>query len=464
MDRKKDMKLTDVRTLKKNMAEYAGKVVRVGGWVRSVRDNKKFGFIDLNDGTTFKGLQVVFEENLENYADVARLNTGSSIICEGEIVMTPENKQPFEMHAKSVQIISPTGADYPLQKKGSTLEFLRENAYLRPRTNLFNAVFRVRSEAAFALNEFFHNEGFVYLHAPILTSSDCEGGSEVFRVSTQDIYSGKKLEPKDELFGKSVFLTPTGQLEGEAFALSMGKTYTFGPTFRAENSNTVKHANEFWHLEPEMAFYELFDDMDVMEKMIKYVINYLFEHCEEELKFFDSFVEKGLIDKLTNVKDSEFARVTYDEAIMELEKHNDEFEFKAYWGADLQSEHEKYLSQEIYGKPVFVYNYPKEIKAFYMRVNDDGKTVKATDLLVPGIGELCGASEREERYDVLLSRINELGLKEKDYWWYLNLRKFGSVKHSGFGLGFDRLLMYVTGMQNIRDVQPFPRTPRNCEF
>lgn len=458
------MKLTDVRTLKKNMAEYAGKVVRVGGWVRSVRDNKKFGFIDLNDGTTFKGLQVVFEENLENYADVARLNTGSSIICEGKIVLTPENKQPFEMHAKSVEIISPTGADYPLQKKGSTLEFLRENAYLRPRTNLFNAVFRVRSEAAFALNEFFHNEGFVYLHAPILTSSDCEGGSEVFRVSTQDIYSGKKLEPKDELFGKSVFLTPTGQLEGEAFALSMGKTYTFGPTFRAENSNTVKHANEFWHLEPEMAFYELFDDMDVMEKMIKYVINYLFEHCEEELKFFDSFVEKGLIDKLTNVKDSEFARVTYDEAITELEKHNDEFEFKAYWGADLQSEHEKYLSQEIYGKPVFVYNYPKEIKAFYMRVNDDGKTVKATDLLVPGIGELCGASEREERYDVLLSRINELGLKEKDYWWYLNLRKFGSVKHSGFGLGFDRLLMYVTGMQNIRDVQPFPRTPRNCEF
>lgn len=458
------MKLLDVRTLKADKESFSGKTVKVGGWVRSVRDNKKFGFIDLNDGTSFKGLQVVFNEDLANYSDIAKLNTGSSIICEGEIVLTPENKQPFEMHAKAVEIICPTGTDYPLQKKGSTLEFLRENAYLRPRTNMFNAVYRVRSEAAFALNKFFHDEGYVYLHAPILTASDCEGGSEVFKVSTQDIYSGKKLDPKDELFGKSVFLTPTGQLEGEAFALSMGKTYTFGPTFRAENSNTVKHANEFWHLEPEMAFYELFDDMDVMEKMIKYVINYLFEHCKEELNFFESFVEKGLIAKLTNVKESEFARVTYDEAIRQLEKHNDEFEFKAYWGADLQSEHEKYLSQQIYGKPVFVYNYPKEIKAFYMRVNDDGKTVKATDLLVPGIGELCGASEREERYDVLLSRIKELGLKEQDYWWYLNLRKFGSVKHSGFGLGFDRLLMYVTGMQNIRDVQPFPRTPRNCEF
>lgn len=459
------MKLLDIRTLYKDEKSFENKDIAVGGWVRSVRDNKKFGFIDLNDGTSFKGLQIVFTtEKIKNYDEVSHLNTGSSIKVEGVLKLTPENKQPFELHATNIEILCKTDSSYPLQKKGQSMEFLRENAYLRPRTNLFNAVFRVRSEACFALHKFFNDEGYVYLHAPILTSSDCEGAGELFRVSTQDIYSGKKLDPKDELFGKSVFLSPSCQLEGETFALSFGKTYTFGPSFRAENSNTVKHANEFWHIEPEIAFYELFDDMDVMEKMIKYVIGYLFEKCKAELEFFDKFVEKGLIDKLKNVHESEFARITYTEAIEILSKNNKNFEYPVSWGSDLQTEHEKYLTGEIYKKPVFVYNYPKEIKAFYMRVNEDNKTVKATDLLVPGIGELCGASEREERYDVLLNRIHELGLNEEDYWWYLNLRRFGSVKHSGFGMGFDRFIMYVTGMQNIRDVIPFPRTPKNCEF
>lgn len=459
------MKKVDIKLLHEKKQEFAEKEIVVAGWVRSCRGNGNFGFIDLNDGTSFKGLQVVFtRDNISNFDSVEKLNTGSAVTCKGKIILTPENKQPFEMQAQEIEIINATDNEYPLQKKGHSMEFLREMAYLRPRTNLFNAVFRVRSESAFALHKFFNEQGFVYLHAPILTSSDCEGAGELFRVSTQDIYSGKKIEPKDELFGKAVFLSPSCQLEGEAFALSMGKIYTFGPSFRAENSNTVKHANEFWHIEPEMAFYELFDNMDTMESMIKYVINYLFEKCSNELQFFDNFIEKGLIAKLKNVTENEFARITYDEAIEQLKKNNDKFEFKAYWGCDLQTEHEKYLTKEVYGKPVFVYNYPKEIKAFYMKVNEDNKTVKATDLLVPGIGELCGASEREERYDVLLNRIHELGLNEKDYWWYLNLRKFGGVKHSGFGMGFDRFIMYVTGMQNIRDVLPFPRTPRNCEF
>ena len=458
------MKLLDIKTLHSTYKNLTNTEVKIGGWVRSVRDSKNFGFIDLNDGTAFKGIQIVFTpEQCKNYDDVAKLNAGSSLICSGKVVETPNNKQPYEIHANNIEIICATDNNYPLQKKGHTMEFLREQAYLRPRTNLFNAVFRVRSESAFALHKFFNSEGFVYVHAPLFTSSDCEGAGELFKVSTQDIYSGKKLNPKDELFGKKVFLSPSGQLEAEAFALGLGKVYTFGPSFRAENSNTIKHVNEFWHIEPEMAFFELFDDMDVMEKMIKYVINYLFEKCSKELEFFDSFIEKGLLDKLHNVTDNEFARVTYTEAISILEKNNNNFEYKIKWGDDIQTEHEKYLTS-YYKKPVFVYDYPKEIKAFYMKVNDDNKTVKATDLLVPGIGELCGASEREERYDVLLNRIHELKLDEKEYWWYLNLRKFGSVKHSGFGMGFDRFIMYVTGMTNIRDVIPFPRTPKNCEY
>ncbi len=458
------MKKTDITYIYKDLEKYRDKDVVLGGWVRSVRDMKNFGFIDLNDGSTFKGAQIVINNNLDNYTNVAKLNAGSSIIVTGKVIITPNAKQPFEIQASEIKILCATDETYPLQKKGHSPEFLREQAYLRPRTNLFNAIFRVRSEASFALHQYFNNLGFVYVHAPILTSSDCEGAGELFKVSTQDIYSGKKLNPEDELLGKAVYLSPSCQLEGEAFALALNKIYTFGPSFRAENSNTIKHLNEFWHIEPEMAFYELQDDMDVMEGMIKYVINYLFEKCENELKFFDSFVEKGLLKKLHNVTDNEFARVTYTDAIKELEKNNQNFEFKASWGCDLQTEHEKYLSEKVYGKPVFVYNYPKDIKAFYMRLNDDGKTVKATDLLVPGIGELCGASEREERYDVLLNRIKELNLDEENYWWYLNLRKFGSVKHSGFGMGFDRFIMYVTGMTNIRDVLPFPRTPKNCNF
>ena len=459
------MKKLDLNIIKKDPSKYDGQLITVGGWARSVRDMKNFGFIDLNDGTTFKGLQIVLNaDKLSNYADVAKLNAGSSLMVKGLFKLTPNAKQPYELEAEEVEIICPTDSTYPLQKKGHTMEFLRENAYLRPRTNLFNAVFRVRSEAQFALHQFFNSQGFVNLQAPILTSSDCEGAGELFKVSTQDIYSGKKLNPADELMGKAVYLSPSCQLEGEAFALALGKIYTFGPSFRAENSHTIKHANEFWHIEPEMAFYELEDDMDVMEAMLKYTINYLFEKCPEELKFFDSFVEKGLIDKLKNVTDNDFARVTYTDAIKILEKNNDKFEFKVEWGSDIQTEHEKYLTDVVYKKPVFVYNYPKEIKAFYMKLNDDGKTVKATDLLCPQVGELCGASEREERHDVLMARIKELGLNEKDYWWFLNLRKFGSVKHSGFGMGFDRFIMYVTGMQNIRDVLPFPRTPNNCEF
>ncbi len=459
------MKKIDIVKIKTSPETYADTEITVGGWVRSARDMKTFGFIDLNDGTSFKGLQLVINaDKLSNYAECAKLNTGSSIIATGVLKLTPEAKQPYELETTKIEIISATGADYPIQKKGTSVELLRKLAYLRPRTNLFNAIYRVRSEASFALHQFFNQKGFVYVHAPILTSSDCEGAGQLFKVSTQDIYGGKQLKPEDELMGKAVYLSPSCQLEGEAFALSMGNIYTFGPSFRAEDSNTVKHANEFWHIEPEMAFAELTDNMDIMEEMIKFAINHLFVKCADELKFFEQFVEKGLIEKLKNVTENVFARVDYAEAIKLLQKNNDKFEYKIEFGSDLQSEHEKYLAEVVFKKPVFVYNYPKEIKAFYMRLNDDNKTVKATDLLVPGIGELCGASEREERYDVLLNRIHELGLKEEDYWWYLNLRKFGSVKHSGFGMGFDRFMMYVTGVKNIRDVLPFPRTPNNCEF
>lgn len=460
------MKKTDIKQLYQASESFKDKDVIVAGWVKSCRGNGNFGFIDLTDGTCFKSLQVVFsKENIANYEIVEKINTGSSILCSGEIKLTPENKQPFEMQASEINIINATDGEYPLQKKKHSLEFLREIAYLRPRTNLFNAVFRVRSKLAFLLHEFFENKGFVHVHTPLLTSSDCEGGSELFKVTTQDIYNEvKNFKPEDELFGKKIYLSPTGQLEGEACAFAFGKIYTFGPSFRAENSNTTRHLNEFWHLEPEVCFMNLDELMDLEEEMMKYIISEILKRCPDEMNFFNSYVEKGLFDKLNNVLHNTYGRISYTEAIEILKKNNDKFEFPVKWGSDIQTEHERYLSEVIFKKPVFVTDYPKEIKAFYMKQNKDGKTVRACDLLFPGIGEVTGGSQRETDYKKLLDRINELGLKESDYWWYLNLRKFGSVEHSGFGLGFERIMMYITGISNIRDVILFPRTPKNCEF
>jgi len=462
------MKLTDIKKLYSQSKALQNTEVEVGGWVRSVRDNKNFGFIDLNDGTCFKGVQVVFTpENCKNYDEISKLNAGSSIRCLGTFVLTPENKQPFEIKAKKVEIICKTEADYPLQKKGHSLEFLREQAYLRPRTNLFSAVFRVRSEIAFAIHTFFKQEGFVYTHTPILTGADCEGGSDVFRVTTHNFYDKNKMKdatPENDFFGKNVFLTPTGQLEGEAMALAFSRIYTFGPTFRAENSNTTRHASEFWMIEPEMAFYDLKDNMELIEKMVKYLISYMFDHCADELEFFNSFVDKGLKERLHKVLTSEFVRLPYTKAVEILEKVNDKFDYKVSWGVDLQSEHERYLTEQVYNKPVFLTDFPRDFKAFYMRLNDDKKTVSACDLLVPNIGEIVGGSQREERLETLLEQIKFHKLKEKDYEWYINLRKFGGVVHSGFGLGFERVLMYLTGVSNIRDVELFPRTPKNCEY
>lgn len=460
------MKKVDIKLIHQDKENFGGQEVVVAGWVKSSRSNGTFGFIDLNDGTSFKGLQIVFtKDKLANFDVVEKLNTGSAIMCKGEIVLTPENKQPFEMQAQEITVISATDSEYPLQKKKHSLEFLREIAYLRPRTNLFNAVFRVRSELSFLLHEFFNKNGFVYVHTPIITSSDCEGGSELFRVTTQDIYDEKKqFDPKDELFGKKTFLTPTGQLEGEACAAAFGKIYTFGPTFRAENSNTTRHLNEFWHLEPEVSFMDLNGLMDLEEEMMKYIIAGIMKKCPDEMAFFNNFVDKGLIDRLNNVVHSEFGHITYTDAIEILKKNNDKFAFKVEWGCDIQTEHERYLSEEVFKKPVFVTDYPKEIKAFYMKINEDGKTVRGCDLLFPGIGEVTGGSERETDYNKLKAIMDEKGLKEEDYWWYMNLRKFGSVEHSGFGLGFERILMYVTGVSNIRDVILFPRTPNNCEY
>lgn len=460
------MKKTDIKQLYQASESFKDKDVIVAGWVKSCRGNGNFGFIDLTDGTCFKSLQVVFsKENIANYEIVEKINTGSSILCSGEIKLTPENKQPFEMQATEINIINATDGEYPLQKKKHSLEFLREIAYLRPRTNLFNAVFRVRSKLAFLLHEFFENKGFVHVHTPLLTSSDCEGGSELFKVTTQDIYNEvKNFKPEDELFGKKIYLSPTGQLEGEACAFAFGKIYTFGPSFRAENSNTTRHLNEFWHLEPEVCFMNLDELMDLEEEMMKYIISEILKRCPDEMNFFNSYVEKGLFDKLNNVLHNTYGRISYTDAIEILKKNNDKFEFPVKWGSDIQTEHERYLSEVIFKKPVFVTDYPKEIKAFYMKQNEDGKTVRACDLLFPGIGEVTGGSQRETDYKKLLDRINELGLKESDYWWYLNLRKFGSVEHSGFGLGFERIMMYITGISNIRDVILFPRTPKNCEF
>lgn len=460
------MKKTDIKELYQACDNFQDKDVIVAGWVKSCRGNGNFGFIDLTDGTCFKTLQIVFsKEKIANYDIVEKINTGSSILCSGKIKLTPQNKQPFEMQASEINIINATDGEYPLQKKRHTLEFLREIAYLRPRANLFNAVFRVRSKLAFLLHEFFENKGFVHVHTPLLTSSDCEGGSELFKVTTQDIYNEvKKFKPEDELFGKKIYLSPTGQLEGEVCAFAFGKIYTFGPSFRAENSNTTRHLNEFWHLEPEVCFMNLDELMDLEEEMMKYIISEILKRCPDEMNFFNSYVEKGLFDKLNNVLHNTYGRITYTEAIEILKKNNDKFEFPVKWGSDIQTEHERYLSEVVFKKPVFVTDYPKEIKAFYMKQNEDGKTVRACDLLFPGIGEVTGGSQRETDYQKLLDRINQLGLKESDYWWYLNLRKFGSVEHSGFGLGFERIMMYITGVSNIRDVILFPRTPKNCEF
>ena len=461
------MEKTDIKKIYKELEQFNNKEITLAGWVKSTRDSKNFGFMDLNDGTCFKNAQIVFNANdIKNYSEIASLNIGSSVIVKGTLLVTPENKQPFEIKANNIEVVSATDAEYPIQKKRQTVEFLRSVAYLRPRTNLYNAIYRVRSELAFAIHKFFNENGFVYVHTPILTSSDCEGGSDLFRVTNQNIYdkSIKEFKPEDDLFGKAVYLTPTGQLEGEALALAFGKIYTFGPTFRAENSNTTRHANEFWMIEPEIAFYDLDDTMDLEEKMFKYLIKHLLEHCPDEMNFFNSFVDKTLLDRLNNVLNSEFERISYTEAIEILKKNNDKFEFPVEWGSDIQTEHERYLAETTFKKPVFVTDYPREIKAFYMKQNPDGKTVRACDLLMPGIGEVTGGSQREDNLEKLINRMNECGLKQKDYWWYLNLRKYGSVEHSGFGLGFERFIMYVTGVGNIRDVEIFPRTPNNCEF
>lgn len=464
------MELVTIRELYRNKENYLGKTISVGGWVRSNRDSKTFGFVVINDGSFFETLQIVYsEEKIANFTEVAKLNIGSAIVVTGELVATPNAKQPFEIQAKEVVVEGASTSDYPLQKKRHTLEYLRTIAHLRPRTNTFQAVFRVRSLIAYAIHQYFMERDFVYVHTPLITGSDCEGAGEMFKVTTLDLDNVPKTEEgaidyKEDFFGKETNLTVSGQLNGETYAMAFRNIYTFGPTFRAENSNTTRHAAEFWMIEPEIAFADLQDDMVLAEGMIKYIINYVLEHAPEEMNFFNSFVDKGLLERLNNVVSNDFGRVTYTEAIEILEKNNDKFEYKVTWGCDLQTEHERYLTEEVFKKPVFVTDYPKDIKAFYMKMNDDNKTVAAMDLLVPGIGEIIGGSQREDDYDKLITRMNELGLKPEDYDFYLDLRKYGSVRHAGFGLGFERCVMYLTGMGNIRDVIPFPRTVNNCEL
>ena len=463
------MNLIKIRELYKNQEAYLDKEITVWGWVRSIRDSKAFGFIVINDGTFFTPLQVVYHDDMENFEEISKLNVGAAVVVTGTLVATPQAKQPFEIQAKTVTVEGASAPDYPLQKKRHSFEYLRTIAHLRPRTNTFQAVFRVRSLTAYALHKFFQERGFVYVHTPIITGSDCEGAGEMFRVTTMDMENVPKTEDgavdyTQDFFGKETSLTVSGQLNAETYAQAFGNVYTFGPTFRAENSNTTRHAAEFWMLEPEMAFADLEDDMDLAEDMLKYVINYVMENAPEEMNFFNSFVDKGLIDRLTNVATSEFARITYTDAIEILKKHNDKFEFKVSWGIDLQTEHERYLTEEVYKRPVFVTDYPKDIKAFYMKQNPDGKTVAAVDCLVPGIGEIIGGSQREDDYEKLATRMEELGMKTEDYGFYMDLRKYGSTRHAGFGLGFERCIMYLTGMGNIRDVVPFPRTVNNCEL
>ena len=458
-----------VKNLYRDTDSYVQKEVRVSGWVKTIRDSKNFGFIELNDGSFFTNVQVVFDTELANFEEVRKLSISSSIMVVGQVVKTENAKQPFEIKAKEITIVNQAALDYPLQKKRHSFEYLRTVGHLRPRTNTFNAVFRVRSVLSFAIHKFFFERGFVYVHTPIITGSDCEGAGEMFRVTTMDMQNLPKLENGEvdfsqDFFGKSSHLTVSGQLDVETYAHAFRNVYTFGPTFRAENSNTVKHAAEFWMIEPEICFADLQDDMNLAEDMIKYIISYVLENAPEEMAFFNQFVDTGLFGRLHNVVNSDFGRITYTDAIKELEKVNEQFEYPVHWGTDIQTEHERYLTEKVFGKPVFVTDYPKEIKAFYMKQNPDGKTVAATDLLVPGIGEIIGGSQREDDFDKLKNRINELGLNEEDYWWYLDLRRYGGCVHSGFGLGFERMMMYLTGMQNIRDVLPFPRTPKNCEF
>ncbi len=464
------MKRTEIARIFADQETFGGQTVTVCGWVRTIRDLKTFGFIELNDGSCFKNLQVVFEDGvLDNFKEITKQNVGAALVVRGQVALTPEAKQPLELKAVTIQVEGASAPDYPLQKKRHSVEFLRSIQHLRPRTNLFSAAFRVRSVAAHAFHTFFQERGFVYVHTPIITASDCEGAGEMFRVTTLDprtppLTEDGQVDCAQDFFGKPASLTVSGQLNAENFAMAFGDVYTFGPTFRAENSNTQRHAAEFWMIEPEMAFADLTDDMDVAEAMIKFVIRTVLDKCPQEMAFFNAFVDKGLLERLQGVADSDFGRVTYTEAVQILKAAPVKFDYPVDWGCDLQTEHERYLTEQHFKKPVFVTDYPKEIKAFYMRLNDDGKTVAATDCLVPGIGEILGGSQREERLDVLEARMAELGLDPKDYWWYLDLRRYGGCRHAGFGLGFDRMVMYLTGITNIRDVLPHPRTVGNADF
>ena len=459
----------EIKQLYRNKEQYIDKTVKVAGWIRTSRMSKNFGFIELNDGSFFKNMQIVIDEKLENFKEIGKLPISTSLLIEGTLVATQNAKQPVEIQATKIVVEGESDNSYPLQKKRHTVEYLRTIAHLRPRSNLFSAAFRVRSVAAYAIHKFFQDRNFVYAHSPIITGSDCEGAGEMFKITTLDLNNVPKTEDgkidySQDFFGKEANLTVSGQLNGEIMALAFRNVYTFGPTFRAENSYTGRHASEFWMIEPEIAFADLEDNMELAEDMIKYIINYVLENCPEEMEFFNSFVDKGLLERLHKIVNSEFTRITYTKAIELLLESGQKFEYPVEWGCDLQTEHERYITEQIFNAPVFVTDYPKEIKAFYMRMNEDGKTVRAMDLLVPGVGEIIGGSQREERYDVLLDRIHECGLNEEDYWWYLELRKYGTATHSGFGLGFERIIMYLTGISNIRDVIPFPRTPKNAEF
>ena len=463
------MELISVRELFRNTDAYAGKTVTVGGWVRNRRPSKQFGFIVLNDGTYFTPVQVVYNDSISNFQEISKINIGAALIVTGELVLTPNSKQPFEIQAATIEVEGPSTGDFPLQPKRHTMEFLRTIPHLRPRTNTFQAVFRVRSLAAYAIHKFFQERDFVYVHTPLITGSDCEGAGEMFQVTTMDLSKipmteDGKVDFTQDFFGKPTNLTVSGQLNGETFAMAFRNIYTFGPTFRAENSNTTRHAAEFWMIEPEIVFADLQDLMRLEEDMIKYIISYVLEHAPEEMAFFNQFMDKGLLDRLNNILANDFGRITYTEAVELLEKHNDKFDYPVSWGCDLQTEHERFLTEQVFKKPVFVTDYPKDIKAFYMKLNPDGKTVAAVDCLVPGVGEITGGSQREDNYEILDSRIRELGMNPADYDFYMDLRKYGSARHAGFGLGFERMVMYMTGIGNIRDAIPFPRTVNNCEL